>query len=256
MSESSGADAPKTRSCRAVAEVRFRVESLPGRNRAARVGFREINPDVSLGVGWDRQLAVADRHHAMRLSESRFAAGVQRLDDIGRAPCATRSASMARLGCKAPFTLRMSGTRRTTLSSSGRQLRKPMPAACCASSGSGMRSPGDGAKNFAASSPAVDKSRLRRTARVIRHIGDEAAQDNGPVVHRSRKGAIGGLVRRSGGVAAVLFREQEVECDRRGSGAFHASTSAPRRSCGHGHCPHRLSNSSSTATMRTGWSNS
>jgi hypothetical protein len=39
-------------------------------------------------------------------------------------------------------------------------------------------------------------------------------------VHRPRKDAIGSLVRRGGGVAAALFRDQEIEGDGCSPGAF------------------------------------
>ena len=48
-----------------IAEIRSRLESLPRRDRAPRVRSREIDPDVSRGVGRDRQVAVADRQHAV-----------------------------------------------------------------------------------------------------------------------------------------------------------------------------------------------
>ena len=127
---------------------------------------------------------------------------------------------MARLGCKAPFTLRISGTRRTTLSASGRQLRKPTPAACCASSGTGDRSPGKGVRNFAASSPAVTNPALGEALGAIGQLGDEAAEDDGRRRPSTAQRRVGSVVGRGRGVAAVLFREQEIEGDRRDPGAF------------------------------------
>ena len=67
-----------------IAEVRPWGESLPRRDRAPGVRSRKIDSDVSRRVRRDRQVAVLDRQHAIHFSESGFAAGVRRLDDIGR----------------------------------------------------------------------------------------------------------------------------------------------------------------------------
>ena len=72
------------------AEVRSRFENLPCRDRAARVRTREIDPDVSGGIGVNRQVAVANGQHAIHFPERGFAARVRGLDDIGR--CALRDA--------------------------------------------------------------------------------------------------------------------------------------------------------------------
>ena len=73
MSESSAAEAPKNtilprRSLRSA----FGSRAFQAGIVAARVGSREIDPDVSGGVRRDRQVAVADRHHAVRLVRKPF----------------------------------------------------------------------------------------------------------------------------------------------------------------------------------------
>ena len=162
---------------------------------------------------------------------------------------------MARLGCSEPSTLRMSGTRRTTRSESGRQLRKPTPAACWASWDKGASAPGEGVRNFVASSPAVTNPALTEPPAPLGASETKLPSTTGaPSIARAKT---------SSGVcpAAALASARSFSANRKSKAIaaaparFSVSTSAARRSRGHGHCPSRLSNSSSISTMRTGWSN-
>ena len=127
---------------------------------------------------------------------------------------------MARLGCSAPSTLRMSGTRRTTRSESGRQLRKPTPAACWANSRQRRERARRRGQKLRRIVAGGDETRLGGICGAVRRFGDPAAQDDRHGFDRARKGVVRGLAGRRVCVGAVLFREQEIEHNSRGPGAF------------------------------------
>ncbi len=114
----------------------------------------------------------------------------------------------------------MSGTRRTTRSASGRQLRKPTPAACGASWERGAKAPGEGGQELRRVVAGGDETRFGGAAGPDGRIGDEAAKDDRRAVDCVREHIVRGLSGRRGGVVAVLFREQEVEHDRGGPGVL------------------------------------
>jgi hypothetical protein len=114
----------------------------------------------------------------------------------------------------------MSGTRRTTRSESGRQLRKPTPAACCANWDRGAKGPRRGSQEFRRVVARRNETRLGGAGGPVGRIRDEAAEHNGRAVDRARKLIIRGLSGLRGGVGAVLLREQEVERDRGRAGVF------------------------------------
>ena len=173
-----------------VAEIRSRLESLPGRDRPTRVGTGEIDPDVSCRVRWDRHVSVADRHHPVRLSKGRFAAGVQRLDDVGRGALRDAQRFHGETGLQGavhiedqrhpphdPVVVRPpveETDARRMLGELGHRRQKSRP----------------GRHELCRVVAGGDESRLGRSARPIRRVGDEAAQDNRRVVHRPRKGAV------------------------------------------------------------------
>ena len=221
MSDSSAALAPKnTIAPRSSLEIRPRRQGFPRRDRAARVGAREIRPDVSGCIGVDRQIAVAHLQHAVDFSERCFAAGVRRLDDIGRR--ALRDAKRLHRETWAQAPIDIEDERHPPHDPVG--VRPPVEEA---DAGGVLRQCGQRRERAGRRRQKLrrivaggDEARLRGICGAVRRVGDEAAQDDRRAVDSARKGVIRGLAGRRAGVGAVLFGEQEVECDRRSPGAL------------------------------------
>ena len=203
-----------------IAEVRPWGESLPRRDRAPGVRSRKIDPDVSRRVRRDRQVAVADRQHAVHFSKGGFAAGVRRLDDIGRR--ALRDAQRLHGETRVQGAIHIEDERHPSHDPVG--VRPPIEEAhsgrMLRELGHRRQKPRPRRQELCRVVAGGDESRLDGAAGAIRQLGDEAPEDDGRVIHRPRKGCIGSVVGRGRGVGAVLFREQEIEHNRRGPGAF------------------------------------
>ena len=222
MSESSAADAPKN-----TIAPRRSLRSAPGSSAfhagidAARVGSREIDPDVSRGVGRDRQVAVADRQHAVDLPERRFAAGVRRLDDIGRGALRDAQSFHGETGLQGA--VHIEDERHPSHDPVG--VRPPVEEADASRMlrqlGQRRREgPAMASGTSAASSPAVTNPALAEPLAPLGSSETKLPRTTAPSSIDRAKTASGVLSGWGRGVAAVLFREQEIECDRRDPGAF------------------------------------
>ena len=203
-----------------IAEIRAGSESFPRRDRAPGIGTREIYPNVSSGVGVNRQIAVANRQDAIHLSESRLSAGVGRFDDIGRGALGDAERLHGETWVKGA--VHVEDERHAPHDPVG--VRAPIEEA---DAGGVLREfrerregPGRRRQELRCVVACSDESRFDRAAGAVGRVGDEAPKDDWRAVDRPGEGAVGRLGGRRAGVGAVLLRKQEIEGDRRSPGAF------------------------------------
>ncbi len=112
-----------------VGEVGAGLEHLPGGNRCA-AGRTSRTRRATWPSAWSGTTTSPSLIESIDLAFAGGAAvgGRSISPHSPVAPCATRSVSRARLGWSWPLTSSSKGTRRTTRSLSGSQLRKPKPA--------------------------------------------------------------------------------------------------------------------------------
>ena len=199
----------RTRSPPKVAEVGARCEHFPRRDRAARIGRREIDPDVPGRVGLNRQVAVFDREHAVDFAERRFAAGVRRLDDIGRG--ALRDPQRLHREARMQRPVHAEDERHSAHDPVG--VRPPIDeadAGCVLRQlGQGSQSPRRGGQEFRRVVAGGDETCLGGAAGPNGRVGDEATKDDRRAVDRAREHIVRGLAGRRVGVGAILSENRK-----------------------------------------------